>query len=77
MTTPRKKTSRPRDTSAYPWREWTDGRERLLLHGRDFHCEVHSFRGQVYNKAVWYNLRASTRLVPGGLLVQFHPGTGR
>lgn len=28
---------------AYPWKEWTDGTERLLVEGKDFRCMAESF----------------------------------
>lgn len=57
----------------YPWQTWMDGDWWLLKKGEDYEVETRSFRATVQQYARRRGHVATTRLVEGGLLVQFLP----
>jgi hypothetical protein len=55
----------------YPWKEWTDGKARLLVRGEDYKAQDEGMRSYVHTYARRNNLVVRTHLDAEGLLVQF------
>jgi len=62
-----------RPVSDYNWKEWFDGKPRLLERGQDYRCKDASMRAMVSNAAKHHLVACKTSIVKQGIAIQAYP----